>query len=816
MAGNAENRAERKLFFMKGLLKRSGEGNNLKNLRGLKGLKGITAVFLVLALTFSLAGCGKGSSGETGEQSGQQGQEVGIGGYIYVPQYMPLNISGNLRSAQLGGDQVYFSVYQWDEETYESRTDYYRMKVGTSEPEQIPLEYDDKNGNFDVMTYVADADGNLYLLFRDYSARTEPQSSAGEPSMDFYLGKYDPSGKELFLVNITKDIGENDGYIYIDQMLIDGQKHLYLSRDESVYLFDENGAAQGVIELGGYSNCFGTGKDGNVYCYLYDRQNGGYRLCLLDYASKQVGQTYQNVPDIYRDFIPGLEKDFLMYDEIGVYEYDLASQSGEMLLKWLDCDIYGSNVVGIAPLEDGRLMVLAQSDSEDDESGESSLDLAFLTKTPVSEVEQKEIITVGSFYQDNGFLQNVAVRFNKMNPAYHISLKYYFDPNTGYSEESLQDAIKVMNAEIISGKGPDVLAVDGYSVDVSSLAQRGAIQDLTPYLEKSDKVHKEDYLESVIQAFTYDGVLTCIPTNFDIHTVAGRSSQVGDKMGWSLDDMIALMDANPDAVPFEYTQKAEMLQVCIAFNQSAFVDYAQGTCSFDSEEFKKILEFVNRFPSEYDGSDDRNELEKIRDGAVLLHEVDLYQPDSITETPQFYDGDDITYVGFPTLDGSVGCMMQVQDSSAYAILSASSHKEGAWAFLEYILQRKASDRYGSGFSSNKAVLESQLSEASAHPYEVDENGQVVLDESGEPVRANYGWMSWDDGADKIYSYAPLPEEVDTLRELIAVARPISLGDTEILSMITEEAEPYFQGQKTVDEVADIIQGRVKIYISENY
>jgi hypothetical protein len=37
----------------------------------------------------------------------------------------------------------------------------------------------------------------------------------------------------------------------------------------------------------------------------------------------------------------------------------------------------------------------------------------------------------------------------------------------------------------------------------------------------------------------------------------------------------------------------------------------------------------------------------------------------------------------------------------------------------------------------------------------------------------------------------------------------------VYSIISEEAEAYFKGQKTVDEVADIIQSRVKIYVSEN-
>jgi hypothetical protein len=37
----------------------------------------------------------------------------------------------------------------------------------------------------------------------------------------------------------------------------------------------------------------------------------------------------------------------------------------------------------------------------------------------------------------------------------------------------------------------------------------------------------------------------------------------------------------------------------------------------------------------------------------------------------------------------------------------------------------------------------------------------------------------------------------------------------VQNIITEEAQAYFAGDKTVDEVTDIIQSRAQIYVSEN-
>ena len=40
-------------------------------------------------------------------------------------------------------------------------------------------------------------------------------------------------------------------------------------------------------------------------------------------------------------------------------------------------------------------------------------------------------------------------------------------------------------------------------------------------------------------------------------------------------------------------------------------------------------------------------------------------------------------------------------------------------------------------------------------------------------------------------------------------------DEEILNIITEEAAAYFGNQKSVDDVAKIIQSRISIYVNEN-
>ena len=101
-------------------------------------------------------------------------------------------------------------------------------------------------------------------------------------------------------------------------------------------------------------------------------------------------------------------------------------------------------------------------------------------------------------------------------------------------------------------------------------------------------------------------------------------------------------------------------------------------------------------------------------------------------------------------------------------------------------------------------------------YITDENGEIVLDDNGEPI-ASSGTSSigYEDGWSYTY-HQTTQEEVDRVMELMNIAKPVSYnGNDEISKIINEEADAFFKGQKSVDEVAGIIQNRIRNYVGEN-
>ena len=59
------------------------------------------------------------------------------------------------------------------------------------------------------------------------------------------------------------------------------------------------------------------------------------------------------------------------------------------------------------------------------------------------------------------------------------------------------------------------------------------------------------------------------------------------------------------------------------------------------------------------------------------------------------------------------------------------------------------------------------------------------------------------------------EEADGIRQVISRIDGMYDENNILMEIILEEIEPYFAGQKSVDEAADIIQNRVQLYLNES-
>lgn len=752
-------------------------------------LRRTAAMTLAAVTAFSAAACGN---------SDEAGDAVQAKEWAYVPEFITIDEENvDYYDMQILGENICYLSYDWDEETGESSQSICKYSLADRNVTSTPITWLEEGGNRNINRGRFGEDGSMYAIMYSYN---EDYSESQQ-----FLTKFDAEGKQIFSTEMTDLVGDS----YVDTLAVDGEGRLYVAGDSQIWLFDGEGNRQGAVSMNGggdvWIDTMACGRDGKMYIGYnnYDGNSSTYSLCEVDFAGKKLGQAYEDVPR-NNGFIAGTEYDFLLTDGTGLYGYDLAKKEKEHLFDWLDSDINGNNVRKFSQLEDGRILAVIE-DWENNDNG-----IALLTKKKADEVPQKETIvvaTMGGSYN----LQSKAVKFNKTSDKYHISVRDYVDYNN-WTENTWSDALANLNNDITSNNNcPDL--IDLSNVNIPQLVAKDVLEDLSPYLEKSGNVNRGDFVENILNAYTYDGKLVSIPTYFSIQTVIGSASMVGSEGGWTLEQLIALANEHPDAELFDRVSKQSILQAALMFNEDAFINWETGECSFDTDGFKNILEFVNRFPDEvnYEQGMD-SEPTRIQNGEVLLSTAYIYDFNQLQMYNEIFQGD-YNCVGFPTVDGKGGHALSANE--AYAITTKSEKKDGAWEFLESILTATDNNRFYSGFPTLKSSLEKMAEEAVTPRYLTDENGEVVKDENGEPiVQGGTSSVGYEDGWSYTYRLAT-QEEVDKVMELMDMAKPVSYnGDDEISKIINEEAEAFFKGQKSADEVAGIIQNRVNNYVGE--
>lgn len=756
-------------------------------------LKYITVIFLTVSFLISAAGCGKGD--ETAASG--DGTEVRKD---YVPEYIDLgegiDDTAFYNGMQQFGDELCCLANDNDGgqvlEKY-SLTDGSRTRISFTWLEPAEERY--------IVGFAFAGDGGIVASVYQY---TESDSTE-KNSFTKQLCGFDARGNQTFSVDISKLFKEESGNGANRILAVDPRGHIYISGKTKVWLYDLQGGAEPDYR-GEVSVC--SGEDGRISSLICDRDGRVYACCRMgegissfvyslaqiDFDEGRIGAVYEEFPGA-GGIARGLEKDFLVYDDNAVYEYDLASGAMEPVLKWVENNVAGSEVQYFGTLTDGRIYAVTRDWSRDDVGI-----VIFSNATGEEGTEQKEEITLG-YFNNNSRIQKAVVDFNKSSDTYCVVLKEY---------EEYQRLLADITANC-----PDILDLNG--LDVEQLAGAGVFEDLGEYLDNSQTLDRSDYLENVLESYTFDGRLATIPATFWLQTVfaGGESLEEvfgsGFEGGWTVEELMAYADANPEKELFDRPSRQSVMNFLMKYSINSFMDLEAGQCSFDSERFQTVLEFVADFPDDTAWGS-ASTAARIEAGEVLLGMGHINRFDGLQLYEEVFGGEAVC-VGFPTVDGSVGCAFYADN--ALAISAASSHKEGAWAFLESFL---ANEEYVDGydFVTNRAWLENRMESVLAAEYATHEDGTPVVDPDGKKVMSNYSayTITYSDGW-TFSGHLPTEEEIREVYELIGMARKPDSTGSLILDMINEEAEAFYQGQKSVDEVADIIQRRSQLYMDES-
>ena len=677
-----------------------------------------------------------------------------------------------------------------------------------------PENYKDFYSYQNLGTPIVNADGNLVLLQMEGAGWFEgPESVYGTEEQytgDYYHNEqnYDvvilsPEGEELSRAPV--DLDTTNTWLNTYNIAKDPDGNLIVIMEMTLQAIAPDGSIAWSMQLDNYVNSMVTLADGSVAVMLFGDK--GPELRPIDFEKKELGESFP-IPDSAWTLFPGDENyDFYYTSGMFLYGFKLGEAEPVPVLNWMSCDINGDSVASQALKisSDGSIMGI----TTDYSGGSIDTQLFTLTRVPADSLPKKQILTVAQLeYNPDYQLTNRMVRFNRSHDNVRLEYLDYSQYNT---ESDFTAGITKFNTEVMAGNLPDIIPTN--QIAYRQIASKGLLEDLYPYLDKDPELKREDFFPNLLSALEVNGGLYQVVSGFSVETLCGAASIVGDTPGWTYDDFNAALEKMPEGcTPLEpYVTRDQVMSSLLYADMDSFVDWTTGKVNFESDNFKQLLQFVKQFPAEYnwdehDNSESTQDL--LRQGRQMLTQTYLYGLDSILWNGANFGGQ-ATYIGWPTSSG-VGSIMRFENG--FAMSRSCADKDAAWEFFRSMLTESGqTNQYN--IPSNRNVFNKQLEDFMTPRYRKDADGNILLDENGEKIEESRGgWI--DDSGVEHHIYAMTQEQADEVLSIIETCTKVASYDTSIYDIVNEQAQAFFAGQKSVDEVARLIQSKANIYVNE--
>ena len=793
----------------------------------------------------SLAGCGGKTSespSDPGKQSGgKTAAETPAPEFVYAPEYVDVkkddltngfdnmlyrdgrflaSMYTKIGEREMREDEVLEYEGQldiWGQRLYWLDLDGSLEEVSGYEPMPGP---EDGNGGAYVQRMMLSPTGDIvtmetvYRYWYDGPEDLTPDDgeyySYFRNEQNIYLRTLNPDGSEKRIVNLSDLKGDapEDEYFYINDVQMDGAGRLYCIQDQSIFLLDADGKALGKIEADTWFDQLLAMGDGTVAAIYWGEE--GQCMSVIDPDKAALGEPIK-VPNSIYNRVQNYAGDYdLCYtDGSNLMGYSFAEGKAEKILNWINCDVNDSNARNSFILPDGRIVTMEYEWDKDYTHCDARLVL--LRKVPASSLPQKTILTFATQSLDYQ-ARSAIVDFNRKNDTYRIELRDYSEYNT---EEDYSAGLTKLLTEIMAGNMPDILDLNGMPVE--KLASRGLLADLYPLLDSDSELSRDSIFPNVLQALEQNGHLYHTASGFSVITVVGAKSVVGPGPGWTLADYKKALASMPEGCqPFsEYTTRDDILRYMLNMTLGELVDWDTGKCHFDSPVFKDILEFAAQFPETYEWDDDHvwteedEEPSRIAAGRQMLLTAYLYDFNTIQMYNAMFGGE-ASFIGFPVSEG-VGNALQMNEGG-YAISAKCAAPDAAWQFVRSAFTEDYQTQRGGGFPTTRTAFDAQLKDAMTPEYEKDANGNYILDENGQKKEISRGGWGW--GSLQVDFYALTQAEADQVMAIINNTTRVIGQDDELMSIILEDTQAYFAGQKALDDVVRQLQSKMNIYINE--
>lgn len=789
------------------------------------------AVCLAGVMAVSLMGCGgpagtdgKGQNGKTDGANGVESGDTAMGRYMESSQTLDIGEVTDLAALSDGRLELL-------ENGSEGR---YVSKDGgkTWEADILP-------GWYDLVTeaYVIDMkgapDGSVALLCKDYvlpsdEEETEEESTEvdgevtaegeGAEENGIWLCLISPQGEEKRF-SVPSGEMENISKLSFSE---DGE-HLYLATGgEEVYEVDrETGESRLVMQIDVNPDVFyvwdhylaAKNEQDGIFLYDLDTREEIEDEVFSDF----VAQNYKKESGVFSStytIFPAEDGGIYLAGAAGLHRHVIGGAVMEQVINGGLCSLSDPSKpvsVMMRTANDGFLAAFSRGK------------LASFTYDPNMPSTPSQTISAYSL-TENDILRQAITRYQEKNPDVYVEYRVGMGEEDGVTRE---DAIKKLNTELMAGKGPDLLILDGLPLD--SYQEKGVLMDISPYLAQLEA--EEPLLPNIKESFTKDGKITMIPAAVTLPMYCAKQ-----------DDMAEVSDLSTLADLFEKLRKEhpgeELMEL---YSKDMLFDALFPVCApkWIGEDGK---------PDEEQISDDIAQMKRIYDACMeglpnqVLMKYKGYTEMQVTSNDKATAYNDLGGGGIQIAGGNVQVSMgELINGYNYGLLQSVKQAEGKEQYRLEQIPGGVKDAFtpvtlmGINASSQKSDLAgdfmkmilSKEMQSMIYPvgFPVNEEGLPLYLESlggqlpeglrkpGEPY-GSHGF-SGDDGLLIVLTlYVPTKQETEELCNTLKTVRTPYLQNTALEDAVRETAAVYLDGICSLEEMMDGIREKSAIIMAE--
>lgn len=623
--------------------------------------------------------------------------------------------------------------------------------------------------------------GKVFLFFQ----QREPKGE-GTVTIHYYKAQVDQEGRIEGVVDLFPALQESRIMPQEDNIQLEGGRcdsagRCYVGDDtrSRIGVFDQEGKLLTILEEQGEQLSYiGKMPEGSP---LYACENfKEQKLVILTCDEQEQKELYRGEYEFLNQCMMNPNGD-LIYGKIGrLLRWNVVKGTCESLYAGKGLDFMGCD--GILQGADGKVFAAFRQD-------DGTFLYGFTDQEMETVVVRMELLIPG-----DGYIETCASEYTRRHPGVVIEILE--------CQEDRELQLSRTMAQISQGEGPEVMLVN--REHLQALQKEGALAELSEVLPASDQ---EQIFPSVLENGKVGEGLYGITCSAIFSTLL-TSDQVWQGATWSLEDVMRILEereraGNPVQQFSQVSYKGEQAYITLYelvlanIGRCSLVDLQAGKCYFDTEEFRRVLEFCKKCEETTQNSPsytDEENAQRLKEGEILTWRMDGNLMTFSRACALLGEG--VHPVGYPA-DGKSGNLLTTYAGSVVVNVHAK-HREIVDDFLRYLVDYQSQRQYNTLW------------------VRMD-----VLRDCVEECVERYGYSTpvpvfWK-GDRTMITLEGKTDGTSYLTEFLEMARDSVPYEEElnmIRSIVEEETNVYFAGGRGLEETVQIIQSRVQLYLDE--